>query len=140
MQANGKTTRGNGQGGRPENTQAANTTAAQEPAGDAVGPRWVSIAQQGVRTSMDVGNLMSAVLSDLANEFVTPGQVKAITKPCEVMIRNAVAQHTFGSPTDNDGRELTLANDPDAGIRAMERRRIDRVQSLRRELADLGSY
>lgn len=97
-----------------------------------VEPRSFAQCRRGVRDSVDVGNLMSDVLSDLANGLISERTVKAITKPCEVMIRNAIAEAHFGSPVgdDENSKILTYARD-------VRDDRADRIATIRAELAAL---
>ena len=85
-------------------------------------PFSLSIARLGIRTSQDFANMMSALMSDLAEGKVTPNVANAICNAGGKLLKVVDMQQKYGTAVPGHRKLLSLAPDlggavtlPDAG-------------------------
>ena len=76
-------------------------------------PRSLAIAQRGIRTSGDVRDMMSSLMSDVISGSVTPEVTNAACNACGKLIKMVELEYKFGTEPKRPARELSVAFDED---------------------------
>ncbi len=71
-------------------------------------PRSLKLAEQGIRTGADFANMMSALMSDIIGERITPNVANATVNAGGKLLKVVEMQYKYGGKSD-DSRVLTLA-------------------------------
>jgi hypothetical protein len=72
--------------------------------------RCLTIARKGIRTSHDFANMMSALMTDLAEGSMTPGQGNAICNAGGKLLKNVELEQKYGVKGPGNERTLQLAD------------------------------
>lgn len=73
--------------------------------------RCLRIARKGIHTSHDFANMMSALMTDLAEGTVSPGVGNAISNAGGKLLKNEELKQKYGRVGDGNEKTLTLAGD-----------------------------
>lgn len=71
--------------------------------------RSVVISRQGVRTGEDFANLMSALMSDIIEERISPNVANAAVNAGGKLLKVVEMQYRYGKPEQPSVKALTLA-------------------------------
>jgi hypothetical protein len=74
-------------------------------------PRSLAIAERGVKTGTDFANMMSALMSDIIAERISPNKANATCNAGRQLLKVVEMQYRYGGK--GNSRALTLA--PDSG-------------------------
>jgi hypothetical protein len=74
-------------------------------------PRCLSIAQKGVRTANDFACLMSALISDIIEEKISPKVSNAMCNAAGKLLKVVDMQMRYGNKEPDASKELVLVKD-----------------------------
>ena len=92
----------------------ANRRAANAKNGEIINPRRIStsatLAAKGVSTTLDVANLMRALISDIATDSIAPQKANAICNAAGKMLKTAEVEFKWKTSDGGKGKPLVLAS------------------------------
>jgi len=71
-------------------------------------PRCLKIAQKGVRTGSDFAEMMSALMSDIIEENITPQSANAVVNAGGKLLKVTEMQLKYGKVEEQDTKTLKL--------------------------------
>ena len=85
------------------------TANSQRPATASTDPRSLAIAQRGIKSGNDFADFMSALMTDIIDQRVSPGIGNAACNAGGKLLKIVEMQYKYGTTEENGGKVLRLA-------------------------------
>jgi hypothetical protein len=81
-------------------------------------PRSLAIAERGVKTGADFANMMSALMSDIVAERITPNKAHAACNAGRQLLKVVEMQYRYGGKENTRALTLAPGSEPEQDVKA----------------------